>query len=209
MKLAKVTTNQVLILLVFHYFFAPAVGCKIDEDCLKRNLRLRCCEGVCKNRSDKCRTVCRVDSECRTNVGEKCISNFCQCKYGECLETTTVFTVLPTSFDPRRCVNSTHCGAEEICKNGVCEYVRPRLNSGVIAAVSIGCCIVFVCAFYFCLKSTHSERPSVRARQKERQTRMQAKSKDFEDFEVKNPQEKLSNSLPSQIPMITVTATPD
>lgn len=189
---------------VLNTFYLAATSCKQNEDCSTYK-SFQCCNGICVNSSKNCqyKTACKVDSECKTNVGEKCSENFCQCQTGACNEITTSNTIYAKSFTSKTCFNSTDCGAEEICKNGVCSYAKPRLSNGVIAAVTIGCCLVFVCSFYFCLKGTKSERPSVRAKEKEHQARKQAKS---QEFIIKTSTEKLNGQWSLHIPVITVTS---
>ena len=207
----KLITQIIIPLYIFSIsdlILPEAASCKTDEDCLKKTLR--CCDGVCIDTNNECRVACQMDSQCKTNVGEKCVANLCRCKDGRCLNTNVLATVSPTSSGSTHCVNSSECAAEKLCENGICTYAKPRMSPGVIAAVTIGCCLVFVAAFYFCLRGTHSERPSVRAREKVHKERLRARSADAVFKETSGSHEKLTapsaNINILHVPTIMVTA---
>lgn len=134
--------------------------CRVSSDCIDGK---RCCESLCLTRK-ACNGLCSTDLDCDKDYGESCTIGKCSCVRPPC----TLETI--NQNKRQECLDESQCYKNQTCKDGVCRDLdsisaTKGMNPAVLGVVATVGLIIFVGAFYLCLRNQRSSRPSLAAKQ--------------------------------------------
>lgn len=150
----------VLFVALFGTVTVAVKFCLVSSDCVHGK---RCCERLCLSRK-ACSGLCSSDLDCDKEYGESCTLRKCSCVQPPC----TLETINQNRI--QECVYESQCYKNQTCKDGKCRSLdsiteTKGMNPAVLGVVATIGLIIFVGAFYLCLRNQRSSRPSLATKQ--------------------------------------------